>query len=354
MAAAGIQIQFDPEWRKRLLLTVVCTALFVALRCVALDADPPSSIPGTSSRELFAEPAAKAHEARNYALFGAFKLNPLDNYQFWRAQSPLWVYPLAGYFTAFGVDYPQLRTFSTLYAALGLGLLLWIAADLMRPSVWVFVGLLLALDPLYFHTARVGILEPAVASWLTLSMFALLRAERDARWLCLALVAFVLAFFTKQAAVYCLPVIGIAGGYLWLRAPGREHFIVLACGLLLGLPVSGPIALVCCAGYAIRMLRRRKLPSFRELVVLGWFVCALGAMAVISRSGLRFWTLAVPPAALLAGLGVEHALRALELRARPVAVRALPLATPLLLVLLVSAGGHAHYFGHLQHSVRED
>ena len=31
----------------------------------------------------------------------------------------------------------------------------------------------------------------------------------------------------------------------------------------------------------------------------------------------------------------------------------MPLATPLLLVLLVSAGGHAHYFGHLQHSVRD-
>jgi hypothetical protein len=395
-----------------MLLTAACVALFVALRCLLLTADPPRTVNGRDARELYGEPAAKSHEARNYALFGAFQINQADDYQFWRAQSPAWVYPLAGYFRSFGTDYPQLRTFSTLYAALGLWLLLWIAAELMRPAVWLTVGLLLALDPLYFHTARVGFLEPAVASWITLMVFALLRAERNLLWLCMAQLAFVLAFFTKQGGLFALPLLMLASIYLLLRVDRRprELSIVVGCAsfllavagiyiassdyaravehnvnhVLLGadwptrnqyhgvktllyrlrdperynhffssLPITGLLSLATLIGSAALALRRRQLPEYRELVVLGWCACALLAMEVLAKSELRFWTLVVPPAALVTGLGIEHTLRELARRGVNARVRQLALAMPLVALLAWSTRGHGYYFSHVEYTVRD-
>src|ERR1035437_3511526 len=91
--------------RARLALLVALLTLFVGLRLAFLTADPPLFLPnGLIANELFVEPPAKAHEARNLALFGAWQTSPVDNYQFWRVQSPVWVYPLAAWFRAFGVS----------------------------------------------------------------------------------------------------------------------------------------------------------------------------------------------------------------------------------------------------------
>ncbi|HKP63292.1 MAG TPA: hypothetical protein VJV78_41425 [Polyangiales bacterium] len=395
-----------------MLLTAACVALFVALRCLLLSADPPRTINGRDARELYGEPPAKSHEARNYALFGAFQINQADDYQFWRAQSPAWVYPLAGYFRSFGTDYPQLRTFSTLYAAVGLGLLLWLAAELMRPSVWLFVALTLVLDPVYFHTSRVGFLEPAVATWNALMVLALLRAERSLLWLCVAQLAFVLSFFTKQGALFALPVLLLGSLYLLLRVERRrkELWIVMGCAVcllvvsgiyiahsdygrsvehnvnhvLLGsdwptrhqyrgiktllyrfrdheryahfftsLPITGLLSLATLAGFAVIAVRQRRLPPYREQIVLAWFACAFLAMAVLAKSELRFWTLVVPPAALIAGLGIEHVLRALAARPVSARVRQLPLALPLIALLAWSARGHARFLSDPEYTVRD-
>src|SRR5262245_34251370 len=127
--------------RRELLLMAALTVLFLALHCVLLTADAPLDILGREARELYAEPPAKSHEARNWAMFGAFQLSPVDDYQFWRAQSPAWVYPLALFFRVFGTDYPQPRIFSMLYAALGFVLMLAIARRFARPEVWGVIGL---------------------------------------------------------------------------------------------------------------------------------------------------------------------------------------------------------------------
>jgi 4-amino-4-deoxy-L-arabinose transferase-like glycosyltransferase len=312
----------------------------------------------------------------------------------------------------FGTDYPQLRTFSTLYAAFGLWLLLWIASELMRPAVWLFVGLTLTLDPVYFHTARVGFLEPAVASWITLMVFALLRAERNPLWLCAAQLAFVLAFFTKQGALFALPLLALASLYLLLRVDRRPKalWIVVGCALFLlvasgvyiassdyaravehnvnhvllgsdwptrhqyrgvktllyrlrdperyahffgSLPISGLISLATLIGFGAVGLRRRRLPEYRELVVLGWFACAFVAMEVLAKSELRFWTLVVPPAALVMGLGIEHTLRALAQRGVSDRLRHLPLAIPLVALFAWSARGHALYLADPEYTVRD-
>lgn len=361
-----------------------CVLVFIAVRCLELDADTPQRISWHNARELFAEPPAKAHEARNYALFGAFHLNQADKYQFWRAQSPAWVYPLALFFRTFGVDYPQLRVFSTLYAALGLWALLALAARRVQVGAVAFVGVVLALDPVYFHYSRVGLLEPAVSAWLALSMLALVKAKERLPYLLLAHLAFIAAFFTKQAALLALPVLAIGTGIV-LHASSRtsptservlrrtivgvlavaavliaayvstdayrravvhnvQHVLLGADDaaqhkwrgvasilfrlmdaeryghLALSVPITGPMALITLALWLARAIRTRRI-DFYELVTGLWLVCACFAMLVLAKSTLRFWTVVVPPAALVAAAGLDEALRALSQRYRPAAAR---------------------------------
>jgi hypothetical protein len=400
--------------RRALLLIAALTVLFVALRCVLLTADAPLSILGREARELYAEPPAKSHEARNWAMFGAFQLSPVDDYQFWRAQSPAWVYPLALFFRVFGTDYPQLRIFSLLYAALGFALMLAILRRFVRPAAWGFIGLAVALDPLYFHTARVGFIEPAVATWVTLAVFALLLAERDLRWLVVAQVACVLAIFTKQAGVFAVPLVGFGTIYLGLRADRtqpevrRNLWIVGASAIAIALasvayvassdymraieynyrhvllgaqasarhryrgvrslmfrlydperythfigamPITGVIAVATFIYFAVRTLRARRMPAYAEIVVFGWFAACLLAMEAIAKSQLRYWTIVIPAGAVLAGIGIEWLQTALN-TSRPKLAR-LPLAVPLAALLAVSGYCGISYLRSAVHTVRD-
>ena len=163
----------------RLLFGLGLVLAFVALRLAFFDADPPRYLPnGYHAIELFGEPPDKSHEARNYALFGAFHTNPVDNYQFWRAQSPVWVYPLAAFYSAFGVGYAQLRTFATLGSALGLVGLLFIARRRLSTVGTGALGLFVVCDYIGLHYGRVGLLEPALNALLVWVAFTLLQVER--------------------------------------------------------------------------------------------------------------------------------------------------------------------------------
>jgi hypothetical protein len=375
-ANESTQAWFDPDERRSALsrlgarrataLIAGLVLLFIGLRAVNLAADPPTSFGTRATRELVAEPAAKSHEARNYALFDAYHLNDADDYQFWRAQSPVWVYPLTAFFKLFGTDWPQLRLFSTLYAALGVTLLLAIAVRFMSPLAVAFIGCLLACDSMYFHYSRAGLLEPAVNSWLMACMLGLVLAERRPLWLMFAHWAFVLAFFTKQAALVAVPVVALASVWVLFRGPERSPnrrqvrlavfgnaLLIVAVAILymvnsdywravehnvnhvlLGsdatpehryhgfssilqrftdgryrhffatVPVSGPLALGVAVALTYALYRRRRLP-YAPLVLTGWFLCAFGAMYAIAWSALRFWTMVVMPAALVAGFAVD-------------------------------------------------
>jgi hypothetical protein len=222
----------------------------------------------------------------------------------------------------------------------------------------------------------------------------------------------VLAFFTKQGALFALPLLMLGSLYLLLRVDRRRKELWLAVGcavvllvasgvyiaasdyaravehnvnhVLLGsdwpsrhqyrgwktllyrlrdperyahffgsLPITGLISLATSVGMGVVALRRRQLPEYRELVVLGWFACAFVAMAVLAKSELRFWTLVVPPGALLAGLGIEHTLRALTEREVHARLRQLPLAIPLIALLAWSARGHALFLNNPEYTVRD-
>ena len=242
----------------------------------------------------------------------------------------------------------------------------------------IFLGLGLAIDRVYFHYARIGLLEPAVNAWIALAMLALLRAERRIEWLIVAQLAFVLAFFTKQAALFALPVIALASAWLLWRAPAareprKERLVRGLCVLhalvvggvsalymasaqyqravahnvnhvLVGdtdstrrwrglwsllsriadrekfehfwitTPLLGTLALGTSLFWLVVLARRRRLPLY-EAIALGWFACACVAMLVISKSELRFWTLMLPPAALVAAIGLQTLQRALAAHA---------------------------------------
>lgn len=353
--------------RRSVALIAGLVLLFIALRCVHLDADPPTRFGQRPTRELIAEPAAKSHEARNYAAFGAYHLNEADDYQFWRAQSPVWVYPLSGFFSAFGVDWPQLRLFSTLYAAFGVACVLAIAVRFTSVFAVLFIGGLLAIDSTYFHYSRAGLLEPAVNSWIAASMLGLILAERRRYWLLFAHWALVLAFFTKQAGLVAIPAVGLGTAWLLFReaddkqAAKRLRLAVAANALLIvvavtlyllnsdyyravvhnvnhilmgsdappeyrfrGLrsikqrlfddryrhlfatvAVSGPLAIAASVTVGYTLIRRRRLLPYPILVLTCWFMCAFGAMFVIAWSAMRFWTMVVLPAALVAGIALD-------------------------------------------------
>lgn len=226
------------RWRRAALWLAV-GLLFVLLRAIAIDADPPGRMwHGTSTYELVAEPPAKAHEARNWALFGQFRTNEVDNYQFWRPQSPLWVYPLAASMRVFGVSYPVLRGTAIAFSAIGLLALVLLARRWYGDRGAALAACFIVFDHVGIIYGRAGLLEPVVTSWLALGIYFLDRARDHLAWLIAAQWAFVLAFFTKQAALPAAPLFAVACGLVWWRAPGvvqpaRARALVLAHTLAL-------------------------------------------------------------------------------------------------------------------------
>jgi hypothetical protein len=117
------------------------------------------------------------------------------------------------------------------------------------------------------------------------------------------------------------------------------------------MPITGILAVATLLFFGIRTLRTRLWPSYAETLVFGWFACAVFAMEVIAKSQLRFWTIVIPAAAVVAGLGIEWLRDALNVR-RP-AVASLPVAVPLAALLVLSAYGHLTYARSAVYTVRD-
>lgn len=227
---------------RRWLLLAVAIALFFALRLPFLRSDPPPFMfHGFSTIELMVEPPAKSSEARNYALFGTFVPNEADNYRFWRAQSPLWVYPLAGVYRVFGVSYTTLRLFALAWSLVGMLALLGTARRTFAPVAVVAFVAFAVIDHVDAVYGRAGLLEPAVAAALSIGVAALVRANERVWWLIPAMLAFLAAFFVKQAAITALPALLVFGVVALVRARGVEKkwlargAILVVAAALLGL-----------------------------------------------------------------------------------------------------------------------
>lgn len=391
-----------PRWL-RALLFLALLATFVGVRVTFLMADPPARVPnGRSPHELVVEPIAKAHEARNWALFGSFSTNPVDNYQFWRPQAPAWVYPLALYFRLVGTSTLKLRIFALVSTCLGYLIFLWLARLRLRGLAFAGAALLLGFNCYWILYTRVGLLEPHVIGLVTLSAVMLVVAERRPLALVVAQLAFAAAFFTKQSAAFFFPVLLIAcvrrqWRFLFerersvlaralpivtavailaltlfvIRTPGYQRAIAWNFGHVVlgetqhqtvavekvsGLAVllrpfswqrwqSGYFLLFPVAGSVALLRALTLLPGLVrrrlpvwEAVVLGYFLCALAATMFAQPEGNRFELILYPPVCLLAGSAFLVLRRSTFRGWRRPIARALPA-----LALLGALGFHGYF-----------
>ncbi len=162
---------------------VVAGAIVLALSGVArlyrLDADPSTPIvTGYVEQTYFRDEAAKIHEARNKALFGEWKLNAADEYQFWRAQSPVWVYGLYLWFRLVGVSYASARLHVVVYALAGLALLFWLVAARYGTLAAIAATTLASFNFAYLQYTRLALMEAVLIFYLLAATAALFAVER--------------------------------------------------------------------------------------------------------------------------------------------------------------------------------
>lgn len=194
-------------WVALAVLAVVALLLFGGL---FPEADPIAVLPAFGegrALELVIEAPAKAHEARNWALFGEWHRNPADEYQFWRIQSPVWVYPLSRAFRLFGTSYTTLRWFGLAIALIGLvGFLRFGRAGLPGPAIAV-AALLLSTNLYFTQIARSGLVEIALNTAAVGMLLCLFYARRHPGWLVAAQVAFTAGFYAKSGMVFLFPLL---------------------------------------------------------------------------------------------------------------------------------------------------
>lgn len=180
---------------------------------------PPTRLPnGAIGRELWVECGAKAHEARNWVRFGEWQVNPADNYGFWRPQSPVWVYSLAGFLDVFGVSTLALRSHSILVAAVGFGVALRYARKRLGAPALAMFGAFLAGNCYYIFYTRAGLIEPMVNLFAAGTALSAHRALSEPRWLVAGTVCLLLAVFSKTSGLFMLPVLACAAAASLHRA----------------------------------------------------------------------------------------------------------------------------------------
>jgi hypothetical protein len=383
--------------------------LFLCLAGVAPEADPPHFLPGlfehavgedkglAPAREFLVEGPAKAHEARNFGLFGEFVRNPADTYRFWRVQAPVWVYPLAGTFRLFGVSYTTLRCFSVGIALIGFVGFLVLGRRLLPAPAALVGGLLLATNLYTSYFARSALIEVMTVSaavWVTVC---LVHARNSPVWAVASQVVFVLGFFAKQSLVFVFPALVLWNvlafiGWVRQRRFARLRWLPVGTALCLAavsavhisrpeyvekllwsydhmlaatdfprpwtqrfhplrfwwscmvlVPGVGLLALPGALWLCALALRRRL--SWGELVVLTWFLSSFAAVFLASFWAFRFAAVLIFPSYFIAAMVLARAWVALPWRRLTLAVAALSLA--------LNLGFQIRRLTSLEHSIRD-
>lgn len=251
--------------RSSIFVLALLVIVFGTLRLAFVTADGPTRLPNAADGyELFAEPVAKAHEARSRALFGAWHTNPADNYQYWRVQSPVWVYPLWIWFELFGASIASLRIFSTFVAAIGFAVTMVFAHRRLGLLGTFLAGAFIATNFYGILYERSGLIEVAIGCWTAVFVYTLDRARNDATWLVASAWALAAGFLSKQTMVTLGPmflVLGLGAYVRWLRsssAPWWRKVLPPANGLAL----LGGLLLYCSTPQYERVLKR----NFKHMV----------------------------------------------------------------------------------------
>lgn len=185
--------------------------LALALRAAFPLADPPwrSTIGITWHDE-----GVWAHNARNKALFGAWRVDEWN---------PMYVSPVfTGLeylsFSALGVGLWQARLVSVLA---GVGATLAMALGLRAiasPAVGLTGALLLAVNFTWVMYSRVALLEATMIAALVASWACYARAAVSWRWGVAAALFGLLAFFTKASAAFFLVALGLDAVWTWWQS----------------------------------------------------------------------------------------------------------------------------------------
>jgi hypothetical protein len=188
-----------------------------------LDA-PETVVPGYSAQAHYRDEPAKAHEARNKAKWDRWSLSDYDEYGFWRAQSPAWVWGEYLWFRAFGVGLIQARSFVIVHTIVALALLMWLAMIRHGLPTAIAAGLLLGLNWAYLVFSRLALMEGALLCWLLVVTVALSQLDRRpaeaGRWSLVAAFSMLVACTIKQTGLLLIPAFSVALLALGLRAAG--------------------------------------------------------------------------------------------------------------------------------------
>jgi hypothetical protein len=214
--------------RRALLLAGLLLALSAGARIYRLEADPPREIVrGYQTHTHFRDEPAKAHEARNRALFGRWRLGDVDQYGLWARPSPVWAYGQYLWFSLFGVSWASARLYVVAYAVAGLALLYGLVATHYGLLAAAAATILLSFNFAYLEYTRLGLMEAAVIFWVLAATCALAAARRHARhrrWL--------------------VPVAGLGLVAACLAKPTGLAFVPLVAGAMLNVasapPAGGP------------------------------------------------------------------------------------------------------------------
>ena len=205
--SAGLSRRFLPA----LLAIVAAGAL---LRGVWLRADPPWN---PTVGVVWHDEGAWVHNARNKALFGAWRLDEWN---------PVFVAPVFtaleyASFEAFGVGTWQARLVS---AAAGVASIVLLGLGMRRvggPLAGLIAAALVATNFDYVMYNRAAIMEALMVALIVTAWWASTRGEERPPWAAAAGVCAVAAYFTKASAAFYVAALGIAA--LWAVARPRSE-----------------------------------------------------------------------------------------------------------------------------------
>lgn len=184
-------------------LLVAIALLALALRTIYPAADPPWR---TTVGVVWHDEGAWVHNARNKALFGAWRLDEWN---------PLFIAPVfTGLeylsFALFGVGVRQARLVSELAGVASVVLLALGVRRIAGRWAGIIAGALLATNYVYVMYDRAAIMEALMVAFIVASWYCATRAEERPWWGVAAALMAVLAFFTKAAAAFYIGALGLA------------------------------------------------------------------------------------------------------------------------------------------------
>ena len=294
--------------------------LAAALRGLYPAADPPWT---TTVGIVWHDEGAWVHNARNKALFGAWRLD---------AWNPVYIAPVfTGLeylsFETFGVGVRQARLVPAVCGLLSVWLLGLGVAQVGGRRAGLIAGGLLATHYVYVMWNRAALMEGPMVAFMVASWYCYARAWTSPRWGAGAAACALLAFFTKASAAFFVgtlaldAVLSISGRLVASRSapPPGDRDAAGARWVLGGLAAFGALALILFVAphwseyrfynwqmsvtrkpsYTVRALLDRItwFPILHDLFTRSWFVVAVGLTAALGM--LARWRALRPAERLL-------------------------------------------------------